>query len=75
MVVFARYDGGPVFLDALEGWAVETTRVAFGGTDEDVPVVPVIEFVVEWAVGGVVSAATTGAALVWLLRQRLAGER
>ena len=29
-----------------------------------------VEFVVEWVVGGVVSAATTGVALVLLLRQR-----
>ena len=31
MVVFARYGGGPVFLDALESWAVGTIRVAFSG--------------------------------------------
>ncbi len=74
MVVFARYGGGPVFLDALESWVIETTRVASSGMGEGVPVVTLVEFMFEWTAAGVMCAATTGAALALLLRKQ-AGRR
>ena len=56
------------------GWAIGPVIVLFGGVIGALDAVLIVLLVaLLWGIGGLVGGATTGAVLVWLLRQRLVG--